>query len=112
MIKKIAIISLGLLPLLAFAQPTVPTVTGLSSYAGITGTIDKLANWMLGILVAVATVFFIYAGFLYLVGAGDEEKLGAAKNYIIYAVIAIAVGLLSKTITAFLQSFLGTTVAP
>ncbi|MBI4993580.1 hypothetical protein HZC33_01290 [Candidatus Wolfebacteria bacterium] len=112
MTKKIAIALLGLSPLLVFAQPSVPTVTGLSSYAGIITTIDTLANWMLGILVAVAAIFYLYAGYLYLMASGNEEQFAAAKSYIIYATVAVAVGLLSKTITALLQSFLGTAITP
>lgn len=111
MIKKIAIVSLGLLPLLAFAAasstpPEIKEIGSLSDYSGIIDLINRLASWMLGILIAIATAFFVYAGFLYLMSAGDEEKLKAARNYIIYGVIAIAVGLLSKTIIALLNNFL------
>ena len=94
-------------PLLAFAQP--PLTEYGSDYGAITKITDNIGSWMLGILIAVAVIFVIYAAFLYLTSGGDEGKVTTAKNYIIYAIIAVIVGILAKTIISFAQSIIKVT---
>lgn len=60
--------------------------------------IDTLTNFLLGLLIALSVIFIIYAAYLYLTAAGEEDQYKTAKQVIWYAVIAIAVGLLSKAI--------------
>ncbi|OGY67979.1 MAG: hypothetical protein A3I24_03215 [Candidatus Harrisonbacteria bacterium RIFCSPLOWO2_02_FULL_41_13b] len=62
------------------------------------GIINTLTNFLLGLLIALSIIFIIYAAFLYLTAAGEEENYKTAKQVIWYAIIAIAVGLLSKAI--------------
>lgn len=120
MIKKIAIGLLGLFLLFVFSQMILAAVsipsggtalpTTIETYDDIKNIISGIANWMLGILIALSALFVIYAGYLYLFGAGDEEKIKTAKNYIIYAAVAIAVGLAAKGIVTIAGSFLGQTI--
>lgn len=58
--------------------------------------LNRLITWALGLLIAIAVVFVIYAAFLFLTGADNEENLKKAKKILIYTAIAVAVGLLSK----------------
>lgn len=60
--------------------------------------INTLTNFLLGLLIALSVIFIIYAAYLYLTAAGEEEQYKTAKQVILYAVIAIIVGLLSKAI--------------
>jgi len=98
-------------PFLAGAQPTLPTAgqTGIQNYGALTTKFDVIGNWMFGILLFLAVIFIIYAAFLYLTSGGVEEKTKQAKDYIIYAVIAIAVAILAKGIIALIGSFFGVT---
>lgn len=54
-----------------------------------------------------ATFFVVYAGYLYLMSGGNEEKVKNANKQLIYAVIAIGVGILSITIIPLVNSLLG-----
>lgn len=104
--KKVLISSISaLLPLTAFAQTPLPTV--VTSYSGVIGVINTIGNWMFGILLALAVIFIVYAAFLYLTAAGDEKKIGQAKDIIIYAVVAIVVAVLAKGIILVAQSLVG-----
>lgn len=78
-----------------------------STYAGAIKYVEKAANWLLYIVIALAVVFIIYAGFLYLTSGGDDEKTKAAKNYIVYAVIGIAIALLARGIVLLAKNFIG-----
>ncbi|MFH1161725.1 MAG: hypothetical protein V1696_00375 [Candidatus Jorgensenbacteria bacterium] len=106
----IAMVGALALPLFAGAQP--PTLAqNISSYADITALITKIGNWFFGILVAVAVLFILYSAFLYLTSGGDEEKVKAAKNYLVYAIIAIAIGVLARGIVYVVTTvFFGQTI--
>lgn len=113
MLKKIssiiAISALVLLPVVALGQTyTVPeagsTILGTDGFSGVESVLTKVANWMLTILILVAIIFFIYAGFLYLTSGGEEEKVKTAKGYVVYGLIAVAVGLLAKGFISLVQS--------
>ena len=112
MLKKIfvmgSVVAVAVLPLLATAQnlnqPVPVTKHPLDQLVGILNT---LTNWLLTAVIVLAGLFVVYAGFTYLQAGGDPEKVGSAKNYLIYAAVAIAVGLLSKLIVALAQALVG-----
>ena len=98
-------------PLMVSAQFDAPAdnlpAPRFQSYGGAIGLIEKAANWLLYIVIALAVIFIIYAGFLYLTSGGDEDKTKAAKNYIIYAIIGIAIALLARGIVLLAKNFIG-----
>ncbi|MDO8470165.1 MAG: hypothetical protein Q7S84_04110 [bacterium] len=96
-------------PFAVLAQPD-PTLTdfSLSGISGISKLGGKIGGWMLGILLVLAVIFILAAAFLYLTSGGDEAKVGKAKSYIIYAIVAVVVGILAKTIITLVQSLVNT----
>lgn len=101
--KKLGITAftvLTLLPLLAMAQPAAPDQVQFASggIETVIKVINTIANYLMFALLALAGLFIVYAAYLYLTAAGDPEKVKSASNVIIYAVVAIGVGLLSKVI--------------
>jgi hypothetical protein len=76
-----------------------------TTYGGAIQLIEKAANWLLYVIIALAVVLIIYAGFLYLTSGGDEKKTAEAKNYIVYAVIGIAIALLARGIVLLVKNF-------
>lgn len=122
MSKKLTVIAMSaivlVLPVVAFGQPTVPdagsTILGDTGYTGIESTLTTIANWMLGVLLLLAVIFFIYAGFLYLTSGGEEERVKKAKDFLVYGLIAVAVGLLAKGLISVVQNLVtpGTQTTP
>jgi len=104
---KIGIALSLLAPLAGFAQGGITPVNPLSEQTNIITIIDRVSQWALGLLLVLAAVFIIYAAYLYLTAAGNEENVGKAKNVIIYAAIAIAVGLLSRVIVFLVRGLIG-----
>jgi len=67
---------------------------------------DLVANFLM-FLYILAVAIVVYAGFLILTAAWDEEKVKKAKNIIIYAIIGLVVIYLAWAIvTWFIESIL------
>ncbi len=88
----------------------VPTIPSMGSRTGtVTGLVSILSDivkWIYVIFFIVAVMFVIFAAFTYLTAGGDAEKVGNAKNQIIYAAVAIIVALLAVSLKAIIQNFL------
>jgi len=70
----------------------------------IMNLLDTIANWLLTILLIVAAIFIIIAGFYFVTAMGDPAKVATARQFILYALIGVAVGLASKGLVWFVQT--------
>lgn len=95
-----------LTPILSLAAVGTQPTVNISTPTDVTNIIINVFNFLLYILVFLASIFLIYAAYLYLTAAGDAEKVGQAKNIIIYAVVALAIGLVAWTIPALINNIL------
>ncbi len=68
--------------------------------------LDKATNWFFGIVLFIAVIMLVYAGFTYITGGGNETKMATANKILIFALIGIAVSLLARGIPEFIQNFL------
>lgn len=98
---KIAATLAVLAPGLAFAQDEAPSP--ITTPAGIQNTINVVADWFFTIFIALAVVFLIWAAFLYLTAAGNDDKIKSAKNAIIYAIVAIVIAVIAGGVTAIIE---------
>jgi hypothetical protein len=69
---------------------------GISTVAGLLDVIEKIINYFFTALIALAVIFIILAGFSFLTASGDPLKLNKAKNQLFWALVAVAIGALSK----------------
>ncbi len=97
------------LPIAASAQianpgtETVPVVNGapgpaFTSFQEVINTVNKFLGWLFTALIVLSGVFIILAAFYYLTAGGEEEKIKKAKDRLIYAVVAIAIGLVATSV--------------
>lgn len=112
--KTLAILSLCSVvsPLVAMAQPvTIPGEFApppqYTTFQGILNLIGRIFGILQVLFFLAAAFFVLYAAFLYLTSGGDQEKVGIAKNYILYAAVAVAVALLATAVGPIVRSFLG-----
>ncbi len=101
-------------PALAFADKLsspVPSDAGQQvpavSTGAVTGALTTISNFALGILIALAVIFIITAAFKYLTSKGDAKEVSAAKDMLIYALVAVVVGILAKGLVGVAQYFAG-----
>ena len=103
-IKYIAIaVGLQTLPLIAAAQQPITSFTLQS----ITTILEYIKTWLFGILLILGVIMMLYAAFLYMTAAGDEEKVGKAKKALLYGLIGIGIALLSYAAISFVTSIIG-----
>ena len=92
-------------------MPTAPTggqgapITGLSSIYNILNNIVTIVQWA---FFAIAIIFIFMAGFAYLTSAGNPEKVQQTHTRLMYAVIALVVGLMAYGMQGFVLSALQT----
>ena len=68
---------------------------------------NKILFWVSTAFWIAAGISTIYAAFLYLTAAGNEQRVDKAKKQLLYSVIAIAIGIMSASLPALVNSFLG-----
>ncbi|MDQ5914080.1 MAG: hypothetical protein QG623_699 [Patescibacteria group bacterium] len=72
-----------------------PKGESLLSSGGIVDRVFKLISWLTGLL---AVIFIMVGGFKFATSGGNKESVKSARNMIIYAMVGLAVILLSNLI--------------
>jgi len=78
-------------------------------YDDLINLISILIQWLIGILVLVATLMFTYAGFLYLLADGNSDKAQDAKEIFWnvvsgFAIVLVSVLFITTVVTMFTRS--------
>ncbi len=100
--KKVAV---SLFFLAIFLTPTIIFSQGVTPPPDVDpwGAIDTITNLVFGILLAVAVLAIIYAGFLFITAGGVSEKVTTARTTLLYAVVGIIVALLARGVVSYLH---------
>lgn len=78
----------------------------MCDYQALMSMIQEVINWLIGILVMIATLLFMYAGFLYFTAAGSESKVETAKEIFWNVAGGFLIVLLAFTLIATLVNLL------
>jgi len=78
----------------------------------VQAAIENVAGFMFNIFTALAVIFVIFAGFLYLTASGNTTQLDRAKNVLIYAIVAIVLALVAGGIVTLIESIIGVKGVP
>ncbi len=90
----------------ATAAYTQPAGTGLPS-GSVFSIVTNIMQWLLGLIGVVGVIGFAIAGILYLTAAGDETRMGTAKNAMLYSIIGVLVALAGVVALQFASGLLG-----
>lgn len=80
--------------------------TGLPG-SSIMDIITNIMNWLLAIVGIAGVIGFAISGILYLTAAGDEGRIGQAKNAMVYSIIGVIVALAGLVALQAAKSMLG-----
>ena len=100
-IKKIGLLSLILLPLIGFGESNITESPIVVTESAFTSSLMHIINWFFYLLVFAAVVLIIFGAWRYISAKGEESDIKAAHQYIVWAVIAVIVALLARSIVAF-----------
>ena len=97
-----------LLPMIVFGikEPDIQ----IPSTTLLTSTILTIANWFFYLLIFAAIVSIIFGAWRYIGAKGDQNDIKTAHLYIVYAVIAVVVGMLSKAIVNFVLGIMSSSI--
>lgn len=99
------------MPISAFAAdyqaPDVKIKSGTSSLKQI---INNGIGWAIGLVGAMALLFIIYGGFLYITAAGNKERSENAKKTLTYAIGGLIIVILARIIVSLVDNTLGSFV--
>jgi len=100
-LSSLVLVSLLVMPAMVLAAPPLEEVP---VDLDIMDLLNTIANWLLTILLIVAAIFIIIAGFLFVTAMGDPEKVKTARNFILWALIGVLVALASKGLVLLIRS--------
>jgi len=78
----------------------------LGGTSDITTLVKNILNFLLKIAWVIAPILIVYAGFLYITSAGNDEKVKTAQKTLIWALVGFAVVLIASSVPAIIQEFL------
>ena len=71
------------------------------------GIIESIMFWLLALVGIIGVIGFAIAGILYLTAAGDETRIGQAKNAMMYSIIGVIVAIVGLVALNFANNLLG-----
>jgi hypothetical protein len=92
--------------LVVFAAPDV-SADVLAAAKDLNSVINNITKWLVGLLVALATLFLTIGGLRYLIAGGDPGEVGKAKDTLKYAAIGYGVAVLAPVLVGILKGFVG-----
>lgn len=97
----------GIIPI-----PSDSTSTGLNIPNPLGGTNDisalasNIIKFLIILAIPITAILVVYAGFLYITSAGNEDKVKTAQKALIWAIVGFAVVLIASSVPAIIQEFL------
>lgn len=108
-IALLALVALFASPTMVFAElsdgaiPSTPT----GSIEDFLDLLDPILNLMWQIFIALAFIMILIAAFLFITANGDPGKLQSARQALIWAAVAVGVGLVAFSIPRIIAGLFG-----
>lgn len=83
----------------------IPTLTPLTS-GSFKDLVVTLLNWVLILAAALAVVYLVYGGILYITAGGDAEKATKGRTAVVNAIIGIVIILLAFLLVAWVNNII------
>ena len=107
--KKIIRISLFSVAVLMLALPVLALESApddVNTIEDVIGIINTAVNWLFTLILAIAVIMLLWAAFLWMTSAGDEEKTGNARKTLIYALVGVAIAIIAKGLVSVIEQLL------
>ncbi|WP_221762288.1 pilin [Nonomuraea sp. WAC 01424] len=88
------------------STPLIPT-NAAAAPSSLIAVIDNLRNVIVGLLVALATLFLTVGGVRYILAGGDPGEVEAAKKTLRYAALGYGIAVLAPLLVSILKGIVG-----
>jgi len=78
----------------------------LGKTSDISALVSNIINFLIILAIPITAILVVYAGYLYITSAGNEEKVKIAQKALVWAIIGFAIVLIANSIPAIIQEFL------
>ena len=95
----------AVMPYIAWAQGKQPAPTPITTLPGVLQAICTAVDWIFTFLIIIAIIFVLVAAFKYLTAGGDPEKVKSASHNLIYAAVAVAIGIIAQGVPLIVITF-------
>lgn len=111
-LSLIAILGMVLVPAFALVHIAEAAVTPITITPTPPPDIDAdhvmeilptIINYVFGFLIAIVTLFVIISGYLFVTAGGSPDKVTTARKWLMFALVGLAVALLSRGLVALLR---------
>lgn len=89
---------------IASAQISIPNPLGCDDVGCV---LQRIANFLLIIATPILTIMVLWAGYLFLTSAGNEQKVADARKALVWAVIGFAIVLINWGFASIIKEVLG-----
>lgn len=90
----------------AMAQVPDSDITSIQSALDV---LDSFVDWLYALLLIVAAFYLVWGALDYVLGGGDATKIESGRNKIKYALIGVAIAVVSKGLVTIVMDLLGAT---
>ncbi|MDO8504235.1 MAG: hypothetical protein Q7S36_00070 [Candidatus Liptonbacteria bacterium] len=97
------------LPALTFSAGAI--WTSATDVIGSSGLGCRIIDFLFAVLIFLTIAFVVFAAFKYLTSGGEPDKIREATHQLLYAAIALVVGLLAKGFPAFIGDIIDPSLA-
>lgn len=77
-----------------------------TTISNISEVVVSIVNWLLGITGALAILFLVYGGVVYVTSWGDDKNMEQGKKIVTYAVLGLFIVLVSYSIVITLNNII------
>jgi len=67
--------------------------------------LKKVLDWFFNIVIIIGALYIVYAGWIYITAAGDDEKAKKGLSGLVQALIGIGIALLAKGLIYVISQF-------
>lgn len=95
----------------AHAQLTLPTLQYVPATTSFNDLIIPILTWVLTLAAAIAVIYLVYGGILYITAGGDAEKATKGRTAVVNAIIGIVIILVATVLVQWVGNVIhsGTT---
>lgn len=79
----------------AYAATTLPSLQFYQGTTTFQNLIGKIIDWVLILAGAIAVIYLVYGGILYITAGGDAEKATKGRTAVVNAIIGIVIIMLA-----------------